>query len=96
MTWAGDGLFANLGDVIGIKGYGDLHVLDFSSGTVVHMSAGLAVFTTSVTIAIGFSILCLSNFIPTVIFGIFTSMAMIFAMIGVLILLPSLIMLFKK
>lgn len=59
-------------------------------------SAGLAVFTTSVTIAIGFSILSLSSFIPTVIFGIFTSMAMIFAMIGVLILLPSLIILFKK
>ena len=59
-------------------------------------SAGLAVFTTSITIALGFSILSLSNFIPTVIFGIFTSMAMIFAMIGVLILLPSLIMLFKK
>ena len=61
-----------------------------------NMSAGLAVFTTSVTIALGFSILSLSSFIPTVIFGIFTSMAMIFAMIGVLILLPSLIMLFKK
>jgi predicted RND superfamily exporter protein len=59
-------------------------------------SAGLAVFTTSVTIALGFSILSLSSFIPTVIFGIFTSLAMIFAMIGVLILLPSLIMLFKK
>ena len=59
-------------------------------------SAGLAVFTTSVTIALGFSILSLSSFIPTVIFGIFTSMAMIFAMIGVLILLPSLIMFFKK
>ena len=61
-----------------------------------NMSAGLAVFTTSVTISLGFSILSLSSFIPTVIFGIFTSMAMIFAMIGVLILLPSLIMLFKK
>ena len=48
------------------------------------------------TIALGFSILSLSSFIPTVIFGIFTSMAMIFAMIGVLILLPSLLMLFKK
>ena len=31
------------------------------------------------------------KFIPTVLFGIFTSMAMIFAMIGVLILLPSLL-----
>ena len=42
MTWAGDGLFANLGDVIGTKGYEGLHVLDFAGGTVVHMSAGLA------------------------------------------------------
>ena len=42
MTWAGDGLFANLGYIIGIKGYEGLHVLDFAGGTVVHMSAGLA------------------------------------------------------
>ena len=59
-------------------------------------SAGLAVFTTSVTIALGFSVLSLSNFIPTVVFGIFTSMAMIFAMIGVLLFLPSLLLLTKK
>jgi len=58
-----------------------------------NLSAGLAVLTTSITIALGFSILCLSSFIPTVIFGIFTSMAMIFAMIGVLIFLPSLLIL---
>ena len=61
-----------------------------------NMSAGLAVLTTSMTIALGFSILSLSSFIPTVIFGIFTSMAMIFAMIGVLFFLPSLLILFKK
>ena len=59
-------------------------------------SAGLAVFTTSITIALGFSILSLSSFIPTVIFGIFTSMAMIFAMIGVLLFLPSLLLLMKN
>ena len=59
-------------------------------------SAGLAVLTTSVTIALGFSILSLSSFIPTVIFGIFTSMAMIFAMIGVLFFLPSLLLLYKN
>ena len=58
-----------------------------------NLSAGLAVLTTSITIALGFSILCLSSFIPTVIFGIFTSMAMIFAMMGVLIFLPSLLIL---
>ena len=61
-----------------------------------NLSAGLAVFTTSITIAIGFSILSLSSFIPTVIFGIFTSMAMLFAMIGVLVLLPSLLIIFKN
>ena len=59
-------------------------------------SAGLAVLITSITIAIGFSILCLSNFIPTVIFGIFTSLAMIFAMSGVLILIPSLLKFYQN
>ena len=61
-----------------------------------NLSAGLAVLTTSITIALGFSILSFSSFIPTVIFGIFTSMAMIFAMIGVLIFLPSLLILSEK
>ncbi|MGC6490295.1 MAG: ammonium transporter [Flavobacteriales bacterium] len=41
MTWATEGLFANLGDLIG-GSYKGLHVLDFAGGTVVHMSAGLA------------------------------------------------------
>ena len=41
-TWSPEGIFANFGDVIGIKGYEGLHVLDFAGGTVVHMSAGLA------------------------------------------------------
>ncbi|MBT4950252.1 MAG: MMPL family transporter [Pelagibacteraceae bacterium] len=59
-------------------------------------SAGLAVFTTSVTIALGFSILSLSSFIPTVIFGIFTSIAMVLAMIGVLLFLPSLLLISKN
>ena len=61
-----------------------------------NLSAGLAVLTTSITIALGFSVLTLSSFIPTVIFGIFTSMAMIFAMIGVLIFLPALLLLSEK
>ena len=58
-------------------------------------SAGLAVLTTSVTIALGFSVLSFSNFIPTVLFGIFTAMAMLFAMLGVMILLPSILIYFK-
>ena len=58
-------------------------------------SAGLAVLTTSITIALGFSVLIFSSFIPTILFGIFTSLAMIFAMLGVMILIPSLLIFFK-
>tara|TARA_B100000029_G_scaffold189126_1_gene186886 strand:- start:2000 stop:4447 length:2448 start_codon:yes stop_codon:yes gene_type:complete len=54
-----------------------------------HLTVGQAVLTTSITIAFGFSVLCLSNFIPTILFGLFTSIAMIIAMLGVLITLPS-------
>jgi len=54
-------------------------------------NVGNAVLTTSLTIAFGFSVLCLSNFIPTILFGTFTALAMIIAMIGVLITLPSII-----
>ena len=60
-----------------------------------HESVGFAVLTTSITIAFGFSVLSFSNFIPTVLFGIFTSLAMILAMFGVLILLPSILYKFK-
>ena len=44
-----------------------------------------------IIITAGFLTLCLSNFVPTVYFGLFTSLAMIFAMIGVLITLPSIL-----
>ena len=40
-------------------------------------------------------LLSLSSFIPTVLFGIFTSLAMIFAMLGVMILIPSLLFFVK-
>ena len=54
-----------------------------------HNTVGQAVLTTSLTIAFGFSVLSLSNFIPTILFGLFTAMAMIVAMLGVLITLPA-------
>ena len=41
------------------------------------------------------SILVLSNFIPTIYFGMFTGLAMLLAMISVLTLLPSLIIMVK-
>ena len=56
-----------------------------------HLSVGRAVLTTSIAISLGFITLCFSNFVPTIIFGLFTSLAMIFAMIGVLITLPSIL-----
>ena len=61
-----------------------------------HLTVGQAVLTTSITIALGFSVLCLSNFIPTILFGLFTSIAMIVAMLGVLITLPILLQLSYK
>ena len=60
-----------------------------------HMSVGRAIFNTSVTIIFGFSILVLSNFIPTIYFGIFTGLAMLIAMLAVLTLLPKLILVIK-
>ena len=60
-----------------------------------HMSVGRAIFNTSVTIIFGFSILVLSNFIPTIYFGLFTGLAMLIAMLAVLTLLPKLILLIK-
>ena len=53
-----------------------------------HSTVGRAIINTSITIVFGFSILILSNFIPTIYFGIFTGLAMLLAMISVLTLLP--------
>ncbi len=62
---------------------------------VCHSTVGKAILNTSITIVFGFSILVLSNFIPTIYFGIFTGIAMLLAMVSVLTLLPSLILLIK-
>ncbi len=63
--------------------------------TTCHSTVGVAILNTSITIVFGFSILVLSNFIPTIYFGIFTGLAMLLAMISVLTLLPSLLLVFK-
>ena len=60
-----------------------------------HNTVGIAILNTSITIVFGFSILVLSNFIPTIYFGIFTGIAMLLAMISVLTLLPALLLTFK-
>ena len=60
-----------------------------------HSTVGIAILNTSITIVFGFSILVLSNFIPTIYFGIFTGIAMLLALISVLTLLPKLILILK-
>ena len=60
-----------------------------------HGSIGNAMFYTSLTIIVGFSILVISNFIPTILFGLLTGLAMLIALIAALSLLPRLIIVFK-
>ena len=60
-----------------------------------HDSIGRAIFFTSITIIFGFSILVLSNFIPTIIFGLLIGLAMMIALLAVLTLLPKLILNFR-
>jgi len=60
-----------------------------------HNSIGHAMAYTSLTIILGFSILALSNFIPSICFGLLTSLAMLMALLAALTLLPQLIIMTK-
>ena len=60
-----------------------------------HANIGRAVFYTAITIIVGFSILVLSNFIPTIYFGLLTALAMFIALLAALTLLPKLILIFR-
>jgi len=60
-----------------------------------HASIGLAMFYTSITVTLGFLVLALSNFIPSIYFGVFTAIAMLSALLANLTLLPKLILMFK-
>ncbi|MDG1772526.1 MAG: MMPL family transporter [Oceanicoccus sp.] len=60
-----------------------------------HGSIGKAMFYTSVIIVIGFSVLALSNFNPSIYFGLLTGTAMFAALMGALLLLPQLLITFK-
>jgi len=60
-----------------------------------HSTIGKAVYFAGITIVLGFSILVMSNFMPTIYFGLLTGAAMLAAMLGSLVLLPALLMLFK-
>ncbi|MEZ5525907.1 MAG: MMPL family transporter [Pseudomonadales bacterium] len=58
-----------------------------------HESIGRAMYFTSITIIAGFSVLAFSNFVPTIYFGLLTALAMLFAMLANLTILPALLVL---
>ena len=60
-----------------------------------HGSIGRAMYYTTLTVVVGFSMLTLSNFTPSIYFGVLTVMAMLAAVMGALLLLPKLILTFK-
>jgi len=60
-----------------------------------HGSIGKAMYYTSVIIIFGFSILALSNFNPSIYFGLLTAGAMLASLLGSMLLLPRLIILVK-
>ncbi len=59
-----------------------------------HQTIGHAMYFTTVTIMCGFSVLALSNFIPTIYFGLLTALAMALALIANMTLMPALLMTF--
>lgn len=60
-----------------------------------HGSIGKAMYYTSSTIIFGFAILALSNFKPSIYFGLLTGVAMLAALLGALLLLPRLLVSIK-
>ena len=60
-----------------------------------HESIGYAMYYTSFAVILGFSVLVLSNFLPTIYFGLLTVLAMLSALLGAMLLLPRLLIVFK-
>lgn len=60
-----------------------------------HASIGRAMYYTAVIIIVGFLILTLSEFIPSIYFGALTALAMFAAILGSLTLLPKLVLMSK-
>jgi predicted RND superfamily exporter protein len=60
-----------------------------------HDSIGHAMYYTTMTITLGFAILALSSFIPTIYFGLLTGFSMLVALVADLALLPLLLVGFK-
>lgn len=61
-----------------------------------HRQIGRALYFTSVTVIVGFSVLYFSNFVPTVYFGLLTTVAITCALLANLTLLPALLLKFSR
>ncbi|MEM6709806.1 MAG: MMPL family transporter [Pseudomonadota bacterium] len=59
-----------------------------------HASIGNAMYFTTLTVMVGFSVMAFSNFVPTVLFGLLVAAAMALALFANLTLLPSLLVWF--
>jgi len=62
----------------------------------VHQSVGRAMIFTTIALVVGFSSLCLSDFVPTVYFGVLCSLTMFGGLLGNLLILPLLILLTSR
>lgn len=60
-----------------------------------HEGAGYGMYYTSLAIMLGFFILVVSNFIPTILFGLLTMLLMFTSLLAALMLLPKLLIIFK-
>jgi predicted RND superfamily exporter protein len=111
MGWAGlplDMMTITIAAIsIGIGGDDTIHYLhrfreelahdgDYEAAMVrSHGSIGYAMYYTSFAIILGFSVLVVSNFIPTIYFGLLTVLVMAMVLLGALLLLPRLLILLK-
>ena len=74
--------------------FGEEIVVDWDYPAAVrrsHASIGRAMYYTTMTVTVGFSILALSNFVPTIHFGLLTALAMLLALVSNLTVLPLLL-----
>jgi uncharacterized protein len=60
-----------------------------------HSSIGKAGFYTTLVVCFGFSILVMSNFIPSILFGLLTTVAMTIAILAALTLMPKLLLMWR-
>lgn len=61
-----------------------------------HQSIGYAMYYTSFSVVLGFSVMMSSNFIPTIYFGLLTDLVMIFMLVSALVLMPRLLRTFYR